>query len=83
LRPDLFYRGFRYSLKVILASLAARIEGRRLPGVSRQIQQYWLKGLRLQALRFGNALSVDTLHEIISRGFIPASHSFNCAILRL
>lgn len=85
LRPDLFYRGFRYSLKVILASLTARIEGRRLTSIPRQNQQYWFKGLKFQALRLKNImrLNVDTLQEIISRGLVPVSHSLNCAILRL
>lgn len=85
LRPDLFYQRFRYSLAVVLASLMAKItDGFWLPSLPRQNQQYWYRGLRLQAVRFDNGPLTDGLLEkIISSGFIPASHSFNCAMLRL
>ena len=86
LRPDLFYRGFRYSVRTILSSLMAKItDGWWLPSLPRQNQQYWYKGLKLQATRFKNIVSPDTatVNEIILSGFIPASHSFNCAMLRL
>lgn len=86
LRPDLFYRGFRYAILTILASLMQRIENHRwLAHIPRQNQQYWFKGLRLQGLRFKNLPSpdADTVKEAVSRGFIPVSHSRNCAMLRL
>ena len=86
LRPDLFYRGFRYSVRTILSSLMAKItDGWWLPSLPRQNQQYWYKGLKLQSARFKNILSPDTatVNEIILSGFIPASHSFDCAMLRL
>jgi hypothetical protein len=86
LRPDLFPRRFRYSLVTILSSLMSRITDHRwLPVLPRQNQQYWFTGLRTQSMRVKNILSPDTvtLNEIILSGFIPASHSFDCAMLRL
>lgn len=86
LRPDLFYRGFRYSVLTILFSLMTKIVDHRwLPSLPRQNQQYWYRGLRLQGLRLKNILSpdMDTVREIVSSGFVPVSHSFNCAMLRL
>jgi hypothetical protein len=86
LRPDLFYRRFRYSLRTILSSLMTKVvDGLWLPSLPRQNQQYWYKGLRLQSLRTRNMVfpDVTVLKEIISSGFIPVSHSFDCAMLRL
>jgi hypothetical protein len=86
LRPDLFYRGFQYSLITILCSLLAKITDHRwLSCIPRQNQQYWYKGLRLQTFRLRSVPSPDrdTMEEIISLGFIPSSHSLDCAILRL
>jgi hypothetical protein len=41
--------------------------------------------LMLQARRLRSVPlpGIDTVNEIVSRGFIPASHSFECAMLRL
>lgn len=85
LRPDLFYQRFRYSLAIILTSLMTKIaDGFWLPSLPRQNQQYWYRGLRLRAMRFDNGpLTEGLLEKIISSGFIPASHSFDCAMLRL
>jgi hypothetical protein len=86
LRPDLFPRRFRYSLRTILSSLMRKItDGCWLPSLPRQNQQYWFKGLALQSVRFKNVLSPDraTVNEIMLSGFIPSSHSFDCAMLRL
>jgi hypothetical protein len=86
LRPDRFYRGFRYPLLTILSSLMTKIaDGWWLPSVPRQNQQYWFKGLRLQAQRLRNVPfpDTDTVGEIVSRCLIPVSHSLNCAMLRL
>lgn len=86
LRPDRFYRGFRYSLLTILSSLMTKItDGCWLPSLPRQNQQYWYRGLKLQSARFTSILSPDraTMNEVISSGFIPTSHSLNCAMLRL
>lgn len=54
-----------------------------LSHIPRQNQQYWFKGLKFQAMRFGNALSLDTIKEILSRSLIPVSHSLKCEMLRL
>jgi len=86
MRPDLFPRRFRHSLRAILSSLMTKIaDGCWLPSLPRQNQQYWFKGLKLQSVRFKNILSPDkaTVNEIILSGFIPASHSLDCAMLRL
>ncbi len=86
LRPDVFVKGFQYSLWTILCSLIARILFHRfIPCVPRQNQQYWYKGLRFQASRIHNVPSPDmnTVKGIISRDIIPASHALECAILRL
>ena len=86
LRPDLFYRGFRYSLSTILSSLMTRITDHRwLSFLPRQNQQYWYKGLRFQCLRLRNVLPPDrdAVKEIIARGLIPVSHALDCAMLRL
>ncbi len=86
LRPDLFYRRFRSSVRTILSSLMTKIAGGFwLPELPRQNQQYWYKGLRLQVLRARSIVSPDltALKEVISSGFVPASHSFECAMLRL
>jgi hypothetical protein len=86
LRPDLFYPGFRYSLWTILSSLMTRIVHHRFMScLPRQNQQYWYKGLLLQAQRLRNIPCPDmhTVKEIIFRGLIPVSHALDCAILRL
>jgi len=86
LRPDLFPQRFRYSLLTILSSLFRKItNGVWLPSLPRQNQQYWFRGLRLQSVRFRTIPFPDihVLKEVISSGFIPASHSLNCAMLRL
>lgn len=86
LRPDLFYRGFRYSVRTILSSLMAKIaDGWWLPSIPRQNQQYWFKGLRLQSMRLRSVPfpDRDVVKEVVSRGLIPASHSLDCAMLRL
>jgi hypothetical protein len=86
LRPDLFYRGFRYSLRTILSSLMKRVTGHGwLLWIPRQNQQYWYRGLLLQAQRLRNVLRPDmhTVREIISRGLVPVSHALDCAVLRL
>lgn len=86
LRPDLFCRCFRYSLRTILSSLMTKItDGCWLSSLPRQNQQYWYKGFKLQSARFRNTLSPDmtAVCAIMLSGFIPASHSFKCAILRL
>ena len=86
LRPDCFYPRFRYSIWTILSSLVTRVAYYRfMPCLSHQNQQYWYRGLLLQARRLRTLLSPDMaiIKEIISSGFIPASHALDCATLRL
>jgi hypothetical protein len=85
LRPDLFYRGFRYSVQVILFSLMTKImHGVWLSFLPRQNQQYWYRGLLLQRVRFDNRLPDRSMLETIIAGdYIPSSHSINTTMLRL
>ncbi len=86
LRPDRFYPRFRYSIWTILSSLVTRVAyDHFMPCLPRQNQQYWYGGLLLQAQRLRTMLSPDlaSIQEIISRGFVPASHALDCATLRL
>jgi len=86
LRPDTFARGFRYSFMTILSSLVRRITGLSLlPHPSRQAQQHWYRGLRLQSSRTGNVPhpGIETLNTLLARDIVPFTHSFQCAILRL
>jgi hypothetical protein len=86
LRPDVFLTGFRYSLCAILCSLIARILHHRfVPCLPRQNQQYWYKGLIIQASQISNTPLPDmaALSDAMSRGIIPMSHSLHCAIRRL
>jgi hypothetical protein len=73
-------------VRTILPSLVTKItDNWWLPSLPRQNQQYWYRGLRLQALRINNIVfpDMETLQEIVSNGFVPVSHSFDCAMLRL
>lgn len=86
LRPEGFYKGFYYRTWTILLSLLNRIiHGDWVRGLSRQVQQYWWRGLRKQASRFHNVKVPDrvTLRQILAEGIIPVTHSFQCEILRL
>jgi hypothetical protein len=86
LRPDLFFKGFRYSLITIILSLVKKITDHRfLSSVSRQIQQYWRKGFVFQSSRNRNVPSpdMDTLKQTFSLPIVPVSHSFDCVYLRL
>jgi hypothetical protein len=81
-----FYRGFHYSrLSILLALLNRIIHGRWVRCLTRQVQQYWWRGLRFQASRFQNVKVPDshTLGQLLSEGIIPVTHSFQCEILRL
>jgi len=85
-RPWEFYRGFHYSrLSILFALLNRIIHGRWVRCLTRQVQQYWWRGLRRQASRFQNVKVPDshTLGQLLSEGIIPVTHSFQCEILRL
>jgi hypothetical protein len=86
LRPDLFFKGFRYSLITIILSLIHKITDHRfLSSISRQMQQYWYRGFIFQSSRHRNVPSpdMDTLREIFSLPIVPVSRSLKCAYLRL
>lgn len=86
LRPDLFYRRFRYPVRTILWSLMTKIgKGFWLSCIPRQNQQYWFQGLTLQNIRFGSqpVPDLDMAKKMIDSGVIPATHSFFCERLRL
>lgn len=86
LRPGRFYKGFYYSIWTILGSLLNRIiHGRWVRCLSRQLQQYWWRGLRRQASRFQNVKVPNrvTLGRLLGEGICPVTHSFKCEILRL
>lgn len=86
LRPERFYKGFYYSILTILLSLLNRIvHSRYLKCLSRQVQQYWWRGLRRQASRFHNVKVPDShiVGQLLREGIIAVSHSFECEILRL
>lgn len=84
-RLEGFYRGFRYSAPSILFSLLNRIvQGRWLRCQSRQCQQYWWRGLRLQTSRLRNLISPDisSLRALIGAGYVPSTHCVQRKILR-
>lgn len=86
MRPERFYKGFYYSIWTILLSLLNRIlHGRWVRCLSRQVQQYWWRGLWKQASRFHNVKISDslTLAQLLREDIIPVTHSFKCEILRL
>lgn len=86
LRPERFWKGFHYSVLTILLSLLNKIlENRWLRCLSRQVQQYWFKGLRFQASRHRNRPDIDiqVLRQLLNQNITPVSHSFQCEILRL
>jgi hypothetical protein len=85
-RPREFYRGFQYSrLSILLSLLSKIIHNRWLKCLSRQVQQYWWRGLRFQASRFQNVKIPDrvNLGQLLRSNIIPASHSIQREILRL
>ena len=84
-RPVGFYRGFSYSIETILLSLLEKIHhGRWLRCLSRQSQQYWWRGLRLQASRLQNLINPDmaVLRTLLGAGQIPVTHCVQREILR-
>lgn len=81
-----FYRGFHYSrLSILLSLLSKIIHGRWLRCLSRQVQQYWYRGLRFQASRRRNCRvpDISSLRWLLRQGIIPATHRIQCEILRL
>lgn len=74
LRPDTHWRRFWTALRQIVACLETKLEGGRWrKGVSRQSQQYWLRGYQKQSLLGGNPAA--DLATMISNGVMAATHS--------
>lgn len=86
LRPERFYKGFYYSIWAILLSILNRIiHSRWLKCLSRQVQQYWYKGLCFQSCRHSTLKDPDigVFKGLISQNIIPVTHSFQYEILCL
>lgn len=73
MRPSRYWRRFLAPVKMILTSLVGKLcDGRWLPGLSRQRQQYWWRGLQSQSQRNGTTVDLATLE---AEGIIVATHS--------
>ena len=77
-RPKSHYRNFWASRITILKSIFNKlIHNSWITGVSRQRQQYWFKGFKLQAMRHETPrkLSVDVLLRLYTANIIVVTHS--------
>lgn len=87
MRPAEFWTSFQYSISTILSCLKNKINKNKWANCAvRQNQQYWFKGLMLQASRIKNLnkyISLDILNKLISANIIPPSHSIQNATLRI
>lgn len=73
-RPDRYWRRFLAEREAILASLRSKEQQERwLPQYSRQRQQYWWRGFRIQRQLLGTHSAPANLAEL---GYIAATHSF-------
>lgn len=78
LRPASHWARFRYSVQTILGALRHKIlHGRWLATLSRQLQQYWFHGLRIQASRIRNRAgpTLEVLADLVRRDRIVATHA--------
>jgi len=78
LRPASYWARFRYSIRTILRSLGRKIgQDRWLPMPSRQAQQYWWRGFRIQASRVRNRDRPGwaDLGSLLARNLIPVTHA--------
>ena len=78
IRPKTHYRNFWASRITILKSIFNKlIHNIWITGVSRQRQQYWFRGFKLQAMRneTPRKLSVDILLRLYTANIIVATHS--------
>jgi len=65
IRPKSHYRKFWSSRRTILKSIFHKlIHNSWLTGVSRQRQQYWFRGFKLQAMRHETPVGVNTPWEL-------------------
>jgi hypothetical protein len=78
LRPGIHYRRFQAAALVVFLSLLGHIlQGSWLKSLSRQRQQYWWKGFKIQAFQLGmlNEDGSFALTELSGRGIILSTHS--------
>ena len=78
LRPSGFWPKFRYSIRTILQALRHKIvHGRWLETLSRQLQQYWYRGLRFQGCRVRNRAGpgLEVLGELLRLKLVPVTHA--------
>lgn len=87
MRPSDFWKSFQYSASTILSCLKNKINKNKWVNyVSRQNQQYWFKGLRLQVSKIKNIdkhITLDILNKLITNNIIPASHLIQSVTLRI
>ncbi len=86
LRPDTHWKRFQYSGKVIIKCIANKLRtGFWHRQISRQNQQYWWRGLKIQSCRWRNIRepTMEVVRDLIGKGLIPVSHSLENEILRL
>jgi len=86
LRPAGFWARFRYSVQTILQALRQKIlRGRWLATLSRQVQQYWFHGLRIQASRVRNRAgpTMGVLDDLVRRDLVVATHMIQSERRRL
>ena len=83
-KPNGFFPGFRYSVKIIIHCILNKLNyGRWFVSTPRQNQQYWFRGLIFQASRYANIRdpTEKTLKELLSNFLIPVSHSIKSEML--
>lgn len=81
LRPGSFWARFRWSIRTILRALRHKLRHRRwLGSLSRQLQQYWFHGLRMQASRTRNRAGpgLEALGDLLTRDVVPVTHAVQC-----
>lgn len=73
-RPVDYWRRFLACMNTIIESLTAKLAGHQWRcDISRQRQQYWFRGFRIQSLVDG--LPGAALDTLIATGVIPPTHS--------
>ena len=76
-RPKTHYRRFLVAIETIVNCLLLMVTtGRKSKEFSRQRQQYWMHGARIQAARFSNCqLSTVVLNALVYHNIIVPTHS--------
>lgn len=79
-RPKGYFRRFQASIETIEKCIQSFLQHKKyLPGISRQRQRHWIRGLQMKAAayakRSGNWL-LDTFRNLITKGIVPISRGF-------